>query len=225
MALVASLFAGCAAPRPPAPAPPAGPTISLLVVGDSLALGTGADAPSGGFAFQVYRRLRETHPGSSIRNIAIGGATVADALRLEVPQLRARPADVVIIEIGANDVVRRTPPAAFTARFRQLLADVRTADPQAAIVVVGIPDVAISPLFDRGDRPAVHRAAREDSRAAQDAAAAAGARYVDLFPISDRLGRDTGRYLSADQFHPSTEGYTIVANAVYPAVVAALSRT
>lgn len=222
IALASSM--GCAARQSAATLEPARPGASLLVVGDSMALGTGADSPSGGFAFQTYLRVRKTDPAARIRSVAIGGATVADALRLEVPRLRATRGDVVIIEIGANDVVRHTRPASFASRFRTLLQEIRRIEPHAALVVVGIPDVAISPLFDGNDRPSIHRAALEDSRAAHDAAVESGARYVDLFAISDRLRRNSGRYLSADQFHPSTEGYTIIADAVYPAVEAALQR-
>lgn len=224
LALALMLTAGCAA-GPGAERPfAARPGPSLLVIGDSMALGTGADSPAGGFAFQTFRRVRETDPSARIRSVAIGGATVADALRLEVPRLRTMRGDVVIVEIGANDVVRHTPANLFARRFRALLGDVRRVEPHAALVVVGIPDVAISPLFDGSDRGSIHRAALADARAARAAAGAAGARYVDLFAISDRLSRDTGRYLSADQFHPSTEGYTIIADAVYPAVAGALRR-
>jgi lysophospholipase L1-like esterase len=224
LALALALGACCALPRAAALAAPAQAGPSLLVVGDSMALGTGADTPAGGFAFQTFRKVRAADPGARIRSVAIGGATVADALRLEMPRLGPLRGDVVIVEIGSNDVVRRTPAPAFAARFRALLARVRRVEPRAGLVVVGIPDVAISPLFAGGDRAAIHRAALADARAVRAAAASAGARYVDLFAISDRLSKDTGRYLSADQFHPSTDGYTIIADAVYPAVAAALRQ-
>src|ERR1700716_379858 len=75
-------LAGCA--RRPAPAPRGASTpgraVRIIVLGDSLAFGTGASAPRNAFIFRAYLRVRAQHPGSRIDNYAMTGSTAADVL-------------------------------------------------------------------------------------------------------------------------------------------------
>src|ERR1700723_2773372 len=89
--------------------------LRIAVLGDSLALGTGATRADGGFIFRAFRSLLAQHPGSRIDNVAIGGATVADVVRLEVDRLRGTRYTCAIVCAGGNDVVRGTPAAAFAS--------------------------------------------------------------------------------------------------------------
>jgi len=216
--------AGCA-PRRSRGRPVAvsdGPPIEIAVLGDSLALGTGASDSSRGFAFDLYRRLAITHPGSEITNYAIGGSTAADVLRLQVARLHERHADVVIVCVGGNDVARGVDPESFARSYDALLAAVRRTVPQARVIAVGVPDVSVSPLFaDHADL--IRRLASEDDRGARAAAAKHGAAYVDLFAVTNRL-HDPAVFLSADRFHPSDSGHETIASAALPVVLRALAR-
>jgi acyl-CoA thioesterase-1 len=193
---------------------PYGGPVEVAVLGDSLALGTGASDSSRGFAFDLYRDLTVTHPGSEITNYAIGGSTAADVLRLQTGRLRERRVDVAIVCVGGNDVARGVDPTAFARSYDALLAAARRAAPRAHIIAVGVPDVSISPLFaDHAEL--IRRLAVEDDRAARAAAAKHGAAYVDLFAVTN--GRhDPATFLSADRFHPSDSGHALIAAAVLP---------
>jgi lysophospholipase L1-like esterase len=220
-ALLTSGPAACSNAHPAArAATPAAPAVQLAVLGDSLAFGTGAGDTSGGFAFRLYRTIDAARPGSEITNAAIGGSTAADVLRLQVARLRERRFDVVILCVGGNDVVRGVPSASFARNYGRLVAAVRAAAPNAALVAVGVPDVSISPLF-ADHAGAVHRLAQADDRAAREAVAAAGGRYVDLFSLT-RRSHDAAGFLSQDRFHPSDEGHAQIAALTLPAVEAAL---
>ncbi|MGD0473625.1 MAG: SGNH/GDSL hydrolase family protein [Candidatus Velthaea sp.] len=228
MALAAAaIFAGpgvtgCADSHPDArAATPSAPPVQLAVLGDSLAFGSGAGDTSGGFAFRLYRAIDATRPGSEITNVAIGGSTAADVLRLQVARLKGHRFDVVILCVGGNDVVREIPSTAFARNYRRLVAAVRAAAPTAALVAVGVPDVSISPLF--ADHAAeVRRLSQADDRAARETAVAAGGRYVDLFSLT-RIARDMPGFLSQDRFHPSDEGHARIAALALPIVEAALA--
>ncbi|GAC1590627.1 MAG: SGNH/GDSL hydrolase family protein [Candidatus Velthaea sp.] len=196
--------------------------VSIAVLGDSLAFGTGASDSSNGFAFRVYRSIEAARPGSEISNYAIGGSTVSDVLRLQVARLRERHADCVLVCVGANDVVRQAAPAAFAQTYRALLAAVRERAPRAAIVVVGVPDVSISPLL-RDRRASVQMLATLDDAAVRAAAKAAGAAYVDLLALT-RREREPAAFLSADRFHPSDSGHAAIAAVTLPLVRSALER-
>jgi lysophospholipase L1-like esterase len=205
--------------RPQRTARPAGAAVRIAVLGDSLALGTGASRADGGFIFPAFRTVLAQRPGSRIDNLAIGGATVADVLRLEVPRLAGTAYDVAIVCVGGNDVVHGTAPAAFRSAYATVLRRIAGAAPGAGIVCCGVPDVGISPIF-AGARGAVHDLVLRDDRAVRAAAHAAGAAFVDLFTVTHGA-RDPQRFLGRDRFHPSDDGYRLLAAAFAPVLARA----
>jgi lysophospholipase L1-like esterase len=220
-AISCALFAALgAAPRVAAQASSSAP-IRMTVLGDSLALGTGATDPANAFAFRVYRALLAERPGSEVTNDAIGGSRVADVTRLQVPLLAA-DADLVLVIVGGNDVVRRTPAKEFAADYSRLLAAARARAPHAALVACGVPDVARSPLF--ADSYAKTEAlALADDRAVRAAARAQRAAFVDLFTLTQTRGRNPD-FFSADDFHPSDAGYAQLESVTLPVVERALAK-
>jgi lysophospholipase L1-like esterase len=209
---VASTVAFIARPRHAGRAPDA--AVRIAVVGDSLALGTGASRADGGFIFRAFRTLLAQRPGSRIDDVAIGGATVADVLRLEVARLAGIPYDIVIVCAGGNDVVHGTAAADFRITYAHLLKRIAGVTPRARIVCCGVPDVSVSPLF-ADQRASVRRLAASDDRAVRAAAAATGAAFVDLFAATHGM-RDAERFLGRDRFHPSDAGYVILEKALSP---------
>ena len=201
---------------------PDGP-VRIVALGDSLALATGASRADGGFIFPAFRRLRRTRPGSMLDNVAIGGSTVADVLRLQAGRVAALAPDVAIVCVGGNDVVRRTARASFARDYGALLAALRSAAPRARVICCGVPDVAVSPIF-ADERASVATLSAADDRAVRAAARAYGARFVDFFAIT-RNQRDTGeRFFSNDRFHPSDAGYALLSSELWPALSAAADR-
>lgn len=188
--------------------------IRIAVLGDSLALGTGASRADGGFIFRAFRELLRRRPGSRLDDMAIGGATVADVQRLETPRLAGTRYDIVIVCVGSNDVVRRTPSADFARMYVDLLERVRARAPGARLVCCGIPDVGISPIF-AAERAAVAAASARNDRSVRAAASAAGAAFVDLY-IATHAHRDAARLLGRDRFHPSDHGYALFAGVLTP---------
>ena len=217
-----ALLAGCAAPMAPeASRANRRPPVRLVVLGDSLAFGTGASEPTGGFAFRLYERIARERPGSEIASYAIGGTTVADVERLEVARLRGTHPDVILLCVGGNDVVRRTDPAAFAASYALTVAAIRTNAPHARLILFGVPNVAVSPLFADFDAAAVERLSRADDRAVRATAAHAHASFVDLFALSSAARHNVG-FFSSDQFHPSDDGHERIARYALPTLERAL---
>jgi len=214
IALIASPVAVDAQTISAAPAP-----LRMSVLGDSLALGTGASDPTNAVAFRIYRALLAERPGSEVTNEAIGGSRVADVTRLQVPALDPR-ADLVLVIVGGNDVVRRTSAKQFANDYARLLDAVRRRAPHAAIVACGVPDVARSPLFADSYRK-TEALARADDSAVRVAARANGAAFADLFSLTRARGTNAD-FFSADDFHPSDTGYAQLESATLPAVRRAL---
>ena len=191
------------------------------VLGDSLALGTGATNADGGFIFRAYRTILAQRPGSRIDSAAIGGATVADVLRLEVARFAHRPYDAIVVCVGGNDVVRGIAPELFERTYATLLQRIRATIPGAAVICCGVPDVSISPLF-ADEREAIARTSLLDDRAVRACAAADGAAFVDLYRVA-HARRDPERFLGRDRFHPSDLGYTLLERALTPVLERALA--
>jgi lysophospholipase L1-like esterase len=186
----------------------------IAVLGDSLALGTGASRADGGFIFQAFRSVLAERPGSRIDNVAIGGATVADVVRLEVDRLNGTRYTCAIVCAGANDVVRGTAEAAFASAYSTLLARLARTVPGMRIICCGVPDVSVSPIF-ADERAKTLATARRDDRVVRLAAHRAGAAFVDLFALTHAV-HDPQRFLSRDRFHPSDNGYAMLATALTP---------
>jgi lysophospholipase L1-like esterase len=223
-------IAGCAGKRSTMSAnEPPEPTVDrralrIVVLGDSLAFGTGASKPTGGFAWRTYEALARTHPGSRVTNYAIGGTTAADVLRLESGRLTGDAADVVIVCVGGNDVLHRIAPESFAGSYERVIAAVRARDPRALVVCCGVPDVALSPIFSSSETAGVERLTHADDDAVRRIAARNGAVFFDLYALTHRERGRTAAFLSADQFHPSDRGHRLIADALVPLVERALQK-
>ncbi len=225
MILGLAFIVGCTsatAPHVASPRVSAGRPVAISVLGDSLAFGTGASEPTGGFAFRLYESIERERPGSEITNDAIGGTTVADVLRLEVDRLRGTHPDLIVVCVGGNDVVRRTDPHAFARSYARLVDAIRREVPQAELVLVGVPNVATSPLFADFDARAIALFSREDDAAVRSNAVRTGAGFVDLFALSQAAKSRPG-FFSSDQFHPSDDGHERIAERALPIVERALA--
>ncbi|MBC5824779.1 MAG: SGNH/GDSL hydrolase family protein [Candidatus Eremiobacteraeota bacterium] len=186
------------------------PGRSIVVFGDSLALGTGASDASRGFAFVLYGRILARTPSALITSYAIGGARVADLIDEELPQAAGHVATDVWVCVGANDVTHGTPPKRFRQDLQKLLRSIRRHWPQARLVIFGIPDVSRSPLFAGSGRADLSREAGVDNTAMHAVAAEYGGTFIDLFTFS-RAAMDARRDLASDNFHPNDRGHRAIA--------------
>lgn len=78
---------------------------TLLIVGDSLSAGYGLVAGEEWPAL-LQNRLKQTHPQYTIVNASLSGETSSGGLSRFSALLEQHPADIVILELGANDGLR-----------------------------------------------------------------------------------------------------------------------
>ncbi len=219
----------------PTHGPSSGSRLRLAVLGDSTTAGVGVERAEDSLPYQLGQRLADHH-GRDVHVVSYGwaGARVADVLRSQLPRalepLRKHEtdpflpgADIVAVVIGANDATHNTPRRRFRAELRQVLTAVRDANPDAEVVLAGIPAFrgalrAIEPLIFLADQYA--RLLRPVSR---EEAQRIGAAYADLArEVPKRIDPATP-FLAEDQFHPSAAGYAIWADVIFEALVAAAS--
>lgn len=111
-------LAACTLPATAAPAPKL-----ILAFGDSLTAGYGLPAREG-FTAQLERALAATGYPATVHNAGVSGDTSQGGrarLAWVLAGLHAKP-DLVILELGANDMLRGVDPAATRANLDAMLA-------------------------------------------------------------------------------------------------------
>lgn len=199
-----------------------GDPIELLILGDSIAAGLGAEFPRETLGARLSRKLaKEVHRSVRLRTAAIVGA---ESSRLP-DQMASLPkryrADVAVIIIGGNDVTHRIPVNEAVG----YLADcVRALRERGTEVVVGTcPDLGALTPVPQPLRTLGARASRQLALAQQEAAIAAGARVVSLATVVGPFFiTNPEEMFSLDRFHPSSLGYKRTAQAMLPSILAAL---
>lgn len=214
-ALVLLTLGGCAAWRlrqaaelarlsePFQAAPPAA-SASLLVVGDSTAVGTGASSPAQSLAGLIGR----AHPHLKIVNRASDGARFADIAR-QLQAVGSERFDAVLVLGGGNDVIRLT-------RNEPLARDIaRTAELARAraglVVLMPAGNVGSAPFFFWPWSWLMTQRAQALHALVRQAAADHGALYVNLYKdrADDPFAQRPDALNAKDGLHPSDQGYQL----------------
>ncbi|MEY2467597.1 MAG: hypothetical protein QOF21_295 [Actinomycetota bacterium] len=208
------------------PSTPSDGVVRILWLGDSTAAGVGATDADGAVSSQVGERLiaAGTQHTLDVVVIAKSGARINDVVDDQLPRVGSVHADVVVISVGANDTVHLTRAGTFRDRYNELLDGLGKHGVAAdQVVVVGVPDMGAPRRLLQPLRGIVGARARSLDREAKHVAEKQGAHYVDLFGATSTPFRaHPSTYFAADKYHPSDAGYALWADAIAPAVTAAL---
>ena len=167
-------------------------------------------------------------PSAVFYNFGIPGATTAQALHDEVPTALSVHPTVVTVWLNVNDLINGVAAQDYEAQLRQLLRALRRGG-QTRVLVANTPDLAQLPayraclpgaptggpacLIPAGFMPtpqAVAAAVAAYNSAISDAVKQEGATLVDLH-LNDSQIAQHPEWISADGFHPSEQGYAVIA--------------
>ena len=201
-----------------------GERIDLLLLGDSIAAGLGADSPRHTPGARIAKGLaKRSNRAVRLHTAAVVGAESSDLVG-QVADLPAsyRP-DVAVVVIGGNDVTHRVPVAESVGH---LLAAVEAVHERGAVVVVGTcPDLGALTALPQPLRALGSRASRQLAAAQARAVEARGVHVVSLArTVGPFFHAMPEEMFSLDRFHPSSLGYKRTAQALLPAVLAALGE-
>jgi acyl-CoA thioesterase-1 len=114
-------------------ATPAGTPV-VIFFGTSLTAGYGLD-PSQAFPALIEKKARDEGIPIKVVNAGLSGETTAGAVR-RIDWVLRTPADLVVIEGGANDALRGLPPEAAKSNLERLISAVRSKQPKARIALI-----------------------------------------------------------------------------------------
>lgn len=199
-----------------------GDPIELVLLGDSIAAGLGAELPNETLGARLAKGLaKRTHRAVRLRTAAVvGSESSALAGQLATLPEDYRP-DVAVVVIGGNDVTHRIPVAESVSN---LAACVVALQERGAEVVVGTcPDLGALRPVPQPLRALGSRASRQLAAAQKEACLRLGARVVSLaHVVGPFFITNPDEMFSLDRFHPSALGYRRTAKAMLPSVLAAV---
>jgi acyl-CoA thioesterase I len=197
------------APASPSATAIASSGIRYVAIGASDSVGVGASDPAkGSWPAIVASRLPAGSPPYT--NLGVSGSLALQAVSQQLPGAIAQRPTLVSVWLAVNDLNATIEPASFAESLGQIV-DGLVQKTGATIFVGDVPDLRAVPVYAGVDKARL----LAGIQAYNDAIAAIAARnpgrvkVVDLFTGSAALV-STGT-VSQDGFHPSDEGYQLIA--------------
>ncbi len=177
--------------------------IRFLALGDSYTIGESV-ATAGRWPNQLARLLGISEP----QIVAKTGWTT-DELSAAIDAADPKgPFDLVTLLIGVNNQYRGRSDDEYRQQFAALLkrATGFAGGNAQHVIVVSIPDWGVTPFAAGRDRARIASEIDRFNAIGREEAARAGARWVDITPISRRAATDH-TLIAADGLHPSAAMY------------------
>lgn len=176
---------------------------AVLVLGDSTAVGIGADRPEESVAGRVSAFLTL----DSLENYAVSGAVIKD-LDMQREHALLPKYRLILIQIGGNDIIRFRPAQNAGEELRTAIRNLPEAD---KVVIISAGDVGGATLFPWPVRPFHTRLNNQYHETFARVANEEGVIYVNFgnSPATKTINEKPEIYLASDGLHPSSEGYRL----------------
>lgn len=177
---------------------------TVLFIGTSLTAGYGVD-PDDAFPAVVGRMLDSAGHPARIVNAGVSGETSAGA-KTRIDWVLRQPADVIVLETGANDGLRGLAVSAARENIQAILDHIRAKQPAARVLLVQMEAPPnLGGAYTRGFHAMYPELARQNG--------------VELVPFLLEGVAGIASLNQDDGIHPNRAGARIVARTVYSALV------
>ncbi len=189
--------------------------LTYVAIGASDTFGIGADDPqTENWPADLSAGLGT---GVHLVNLGIPGITLHQALSVEVPVALDAHSNLVTVWLAVNDLANNVPLASYAHDLDLLLSRLQRDAPHARIAVANVPDLTLLPYFSSDDPQPLFTRVQQYNTTIASIVKSHHAILVDLYQKWRTL-RDHPEYISLDGLHPSTLGYTQIANLFYQAL-------
>jgi acyl-CoA thioesterase I len=173
----------------------------LLFLGTSLTAGQGV-SPEAAYPALIEREIEAAGLTYRVVNAGVSGETSAGAAG-RIDWLLQQPFEVLVLETGANDMLRGVDPATTEANIQRIVDRVRARRPEAPIVLAGMLALPnLGPDYGRAFEAIYPRLAERND--------------LVLIPfLLEGVAGDRAMNQS-DGVHPTAEGHRRVARTVWP---------
>ena len=193
--------------------------VHLMIFGDSLAAGLGADSPAELPGVLLARGLAE-ESGWDVRlsvKAIVGATSNGLAGQVEAMQIAHGRPDISVILIGGNDITARNAIGPAARRVGDAVRALR--DGGSAVVVGTCPDLSIIKPVPQPLRSVMSALSRRLAAAQAVQVRKAGGTPVSLAEtLAPEFHRRGESLFSPDRFHPNSAGYELAAGLLLPAV-------
>ncbi len=148
--------------------------------------------------------------------LGVSGSTAAQAIEEQLPRAVEANGDLATVWLAVNDFNALVDLTMYEQHLEEILEAL--SNPSSRVFVGNVPDLTGVPIY--ASIPPGILAARIDQWNSTIKAVAERNRsvLVDLFPASRMLGQRGDSLIAADGFHPSTEGYQVLADVFWTAI-------
>lgn len=182
----------------------------ILAFGDSLTAGYGLK-PAEAFPAQLEAALRRDGIAVQVRNAGVSGDTTAQARARLAWVLRSLPRkpDLVIVELGANDMLRGIDPGQTRANLAAVLSTLQQR--KIPVLLAGMRAAPnLGPDYRKRFDPIFPVLARQY--------------HVPLYPFFLQGVTGNRSLLLKDEMHPTGKGVAVVVRGIMPQVRKAIGR-
>jgi len=197
--------------------------ITYLALGDSTGAGVGASDAGGGYVARLFKRIVAHRPGSKLVNLCVSGATTSDVLRDQLESGVGEDPQLVTLGIGINDIGHGLRLEQFSKNYEEILTSLRN-NTRATIVVTNIPDISSAPRIPAPMRSEYHSQIVAFNGRLASIAAAHNVIVFDIYSVTHEQLPSHPEYFSGDGFHPSSKGYELWAERMWPTIARVIGR-
>ncbi len=175
----------------------------IIFFGDSLTAGYGLHSPqTESLPALLSKKAVEAGIAFHFVNAGISGDTTTSAL-LRLPQLLKLPADIFVVALGANDMLRGYLPSNMSHNLENIVTQIKQVHPSAKILLLGME----LPTWITAQRATQYR----------NIYSSLAKKYELAFLPFLLEGVIGNRHLNLpDLVHPNAQGYKIICDKVWP---------
>lgn len=190
--------------------------LTYVAIGASDTVGIGAQNPS----LESWVAILSSRLPTDTQFVRLGtsGSTAAEAMRAQLPAARNARPDLVTIWLAGNDFAMNVPLDQYEQSLGSIIQGVKV-DGQARVFVGNLPDLTTVPAYLQQPRPSLASRVEEWNTTIARVAEERDATLVDLHATSKAIGDSNIGLIAEDGFHPSTQGYRVIADSFWESIL------